>query len=48
MADDSNEEQVLAEYSLNANGMPINVRIAQTKDYVPIYITDRIKIGEIV
>jgi flagellar protein FlaI len=30
-------ENVLAEYSLNANGMPINVRIAQTDDYVPIY-----------
>ncbi len=31
------ETQVLSEYSLNANGMPINVIIVKGQDYVPNY-----------
>jgi flagellar protein FlaI len=32
-----NEEKVMAEYSLNANGMPIIVKIVEAGDYVPNY-----------
>ena len=37
MAAGDESGKVLAEYSLNANGMPINVRIVETQDYVPLY-----------